>query len=235
MGRRHHIPVVPAAAGGILLAYWLPSIVVGVPPLRPLVGVRDRTVDGTGIGLTFDDGPHREGTPAVLDVLEQAGATATFFLVGEQVERNPGLAAEILAAGHEIGLHCHRHRNLLRLTPGQLRDDLRRALDAIGSATGAAPRLYRSPYGIFNAASFPIVRSLGCEPILWTREGHDWEAKATPGSIAARVTRGLTPGDVLLLHDADDYAAPGSWHATVAALPIVLGELELRSLRTVRL
>jgi peptidoglycan-N-acetylglucosamine deacetylase len=235
MGRRHHIPVVPAAAGGVLVAYWLPSLVVGVPPLRRLVGVRDRTPDGAGVGLTFDDGPHREGTPAVLDVLERAGATATFFLVGEQVERNPLLAAQILRAGHEIGLHCHRHRNLLRLTPGQLRDDLRRALEAIGSATGAAPRLYRPPYGIFNAASFRIVRSLGCEPVLWTRDGRDWEAEATPGSIAARLTRGLTRGDVLLLHDADDYAAPGSWRATAEALPIVLGEIERRSLRTVRL
>ena len=235
MGRRHHIPVVPAAAGAVLLAYWLPSIVVGVPPLRRLVGVRDRTPYGIGVGLTFDDGPHREGTPAVLGVLERAGATATFFLVGEQVERNPGLAAEIMAAGHELGLHCHRHRNLLWLTPGQLRDDLRRALEAIGSATGAAPRLYRPPYGIFNAASFRIVGSLGCEPVLWTRDGRDWAPEATSRSIADRVTRRLGAGDVLLLHDADDYAAPGSWRGTVGALPIVLDEIERRSLRTVRL
>ena len=63
-----------------------------------------------GVGLTFDDGPHPQGTPATLDALSAAGATATFFLVGEQVARWPGLAAEIAAAGHEIGLHGYRHR-----------------------------------------------------------------------------------------------------------------------------
>jgi peptidoglycan/xylan/chitin deacetylase (PgdA/CDA1 family) len=229
MGRRHHIPLV---AGAGLLAYWFPSVVVGVPPLRRLFGVRDRTSDGLGVALTFDDGPHAEGTPSVLEVLEAAGATATFFLVGEQVERNPALAAEILADGHEIGLHCHRHRSLLRLTPAQLREDLRRALAAIGDATGTAPRLYRPPYGIFSAAAFAAARQAGCEPVLWTHEGHDWQRRATAESIAARATRGLRPGSVLLLHDADDYSAPGSWRRTAAALPLVLAEIDRCGLRT---
>ncbi len=225
----------PALAGVGVLAYLFPSVVVGVPALRPLFGVRDRTATGTGVGLTFDDGPHAEGTPAVLDVLAAAGATATFFLVGEQVERNPRLAAEILAGGHEVGVHCHRHRSLLRLTPAQLRDDLRRALSAIGEATGVSPGLYRPPYGIFNAAAFCTVRQIGCEPVLWTRDGRDWEAGATAESIAGRVTRGLRQGDVLLLHDADDYGSAGSWRKTVAALPLVLAEIERRDLRTVSL
>jgi peptidoglycan/xylan/chitin deacetylase (PgdA/CDA1 family) len=230
---RHRIPALPALAGGALFAYWLPSVVVGVPPLRPLFGVRDRTE--AGVALTFDDGPHPEGTPAVLDVLAAAGATATFFLVGEQVERNPRLAAEILAAGHEIGLHCHRHRSLLRLTPAQLRSDLRRALAAIGDATGVSPRFYRPPYGIFNASAFGAARTIGCEPVLWTRNGRDWQATATARSIAARVTRRLSAGDVLLLHDADDYGSPGSWRRTADALPLVLEEIERRRLRTVPL
>ena len=232
MAPRHHIPLFSAAAGGAVLAYWLPSVVVGVPPLRPLFGVRDRTRDGAGVALTFDDGPHAGGTPAMLSVLADAGATATFFLVGEQVERNPSLAAAITAAGHGIGLHCHRHRNLLRLTPGELRRDLRRALSAIGDATGTRPRLYRPPHGIFNAAAFRTARQIGCEPVLWTRDGRDWRARATPGSIAARVTRRLRGGDVLLLHDADDYSAPGSWRRTASALPLVLEEIARCGLRT---
>jgi peptidoglycan-N-acetylglucosamine deacetylase len=227
MGRRHLIPLAP-------LPYWLPSVVVGIPPLRPLVGVRDRTA-GDGVALTFDDGPHAQGTPAALEALAAAGATATFFLVGEQVDRNPGLAREIVTSCHEVGMHCHRHRNLLRLAPGQLRDDLRRAFAAIGEATGRAPRFYRPPYGIFNAAAFRVVRALGCEPVLWTRDGRDWRADATPESITARVTRGLTPGDVVLLHDADDYSSAGSWRRTAAALPLVLTELERRGLATVTL
>src|SRR6266540_3949028 len=95
-----------------------------------------RTVDGDGVALTFDDGPHAQGTPAVLEALAAAGARATFFLVGEQVERRPALAAEIAAAGHEVALHCHRHRNLLRLRPSQVSADLVRAVAVIGEATG---------------------------------------------------------------------------------------------------
>src|SRR6478609_7836693 len=74
-----------------------------------------------GYALTFDDGPHAQGTPAVLELLAAAGVHATFFLVGEQVRRNPSLAREIVAAGHGIGVHCERHRYLLRLSPAQTR------------------------------------------------------------------------------------------------------------------
>lgn len=220
-----------AGAGlGALLGYLFPSAAVGVPALRPVFGVRDRRTPAEGVVLTFDDGPHPEGTPAVLDLLAAAGVPATFFLAGEQVARRPALAAEIAAAGHEIALHCHRHRSLLRLTPAQVRDDLLRAADVIVSATGHELRRYRPPYGILNAAALQLAREEGWEPVLWAREGHDWEAKATPRSIARRLVRGVEPGDVLLLHDADFYSAPGSWRATVGALPLVLRELERRGL-----
>src|SRR4051812_4131243 len=97
------------------LGYLGPSITAGVPAARRLLGVRDRVADG--VALTFDDGPHPEATPAVLELLAGAGATATFFLVGEQVVRRPALAARIAAAGHGVGLHCHRHTSLLRAGP----------------------------------------------------------------------------------------------------------------------
>src|SRR5205807_4475944 len=112
---------------------------------------------------------------AVLEILRDAKATATFFLVGEQVARRPGVAAEIAAAGHEIGVHCHRHRSLLRLTPQQVRDDLDRAHDLIAEATGREPRLYRPPYGVLNAAALAIARRRGWQTVLWARDGHDWE------------------------------------------------------------
>src|SRR5213595_3552798 len=119
------------AAAGAAAGYWLPSIVHPVPALRPAFGVEDRTPPGDHVGLTFDDGPHAQGTPAVLEALRDAGATATFFLVGEQVDRAPELAAEVVAAGHVVGVHCHRHRNLMFLTPGQVEADLLRACDSI--------------------------------------------------------------------------------------------------------
>jgi len=198
--------------------------------MRRLLGVADRTSSGRGYALTFDDGPHPRGTPAVLDILDRAGVPATFFLVGEQVRRSPGLAREILAAGHEVGLHCDRHRNLLRLTPWQVREDLDRARETICAETGREIALYRPPYGILNAAALASARARRWRVLLWRHWGLDWQQRATAESIAARVTSGVGEGAVLLLHDADDYSAPGSWARTAAALPRVLEALAARGL-----
>ena len=203
------------------------------PALRRSLGVEDRTTSGSGWALTFDDGPHAQGTPAVLDVLGDRGAVATFFLVGEQVVRNPGISREIVAAGHGIGLHCHRHRNLLRLAPWQVRDDIARAREAIEDATGISPALYRPPYGVLNAGALRIARGAGWRTLLWTHWWRDWEARATPESIAARVTDGAGEGSVLLLHDADDYSARDSWRRTALALPRVLDTLAERGIEAV--
>jgi peptidoglycan-N-acetylglucosamine deacetylase len=186
------------------------------------LGVRDRLLDPSAVALTFDDGPHLHGTPATLEVLRAARVRATFFLVGEQVERHPAIAAEIAAAGHDVGLHCHRHRNLLRLTPGQVDDDLLRAEAAIAAATGATPRLYRPPYGILTTAALLHARRHMFDSLLWTRWGRDWRARATPATIAVDAAVGLRGGEVILLHDADHYSAPGSWERTVAALPAIV-------------
>ena len=149
------------------------------------------------------------------------------------MERRPALAARIADDGHEIALHCQRHRNLMRVGPRGLRDDLDRALAAIEDATGRSPRLYRPPYGIFNTAALLEARRRGWEPLLWSCWGRDWARGATPESVARLVTRDLAAGDVLLLHDADHYSVGGSWRATVGALPKVLAELRERGLRPV--
>jgi peptidoglycan/xylan/chitin deacetylase (PgdA/CDA1 family) len=213
--------------------YMLPGLAAAVSALRPPLGVEDRTASGRGYALTFDDGPHARGTPAVLELLAGAGAHATFFLVGEQIERNPSLSREIVSAGHQIGLHCHRHRNLLRLTPRQVRTDIDRATAAIEDSTGVAPALYRPPYGVLNASALRLANARGWRTLLWSHWGRDWERRATPESIAARVTAGAGEGSVLLLHDADDYSAPGSWQRTVDALPLVLSTLADRGLQAV--
>jgi peptidoglycan/xylan/chitin deacetylase (PgdA/CDA1 family) len=155
---------------------------------------------------------------------------ATFFLVGEQLLRNPGLGREIVDRGHEIALHCHRHRNLLRLTPTQVRDDIARARAIIEDHTGRSPKLYRPPYGVLNAAALRIARRRGWRTMLWSEWGRDWDARATPESITERVSARAGEGAVLLLHDADDYSAPSSWRRTAAALPLVLHTLAERGL-----
>jgi peptidoglycan-N-acetylglucosamine deacetylase len=185
-----------------------------------------------GVALTFDDGPHPEGTAAALEILARESLPATFFLAGEQVERYPSLAAEIAAGGHEVGLHCHRHRNQLRLTPAAIVEDMRRGDAAIAEACGRPPRLYRPPYGIFSAPGLVIARRR-YRPLLWTRWGRDWSSHATAGSIASRATAEVGPGDVILLHDADHYSAAGSWRRTIEALPRILDALASGGLRVV--
>ncbi len=224
---------IAAAAAVAYAAYALPALAAAWPPLRGPLGVEDRTAAGRGYALTFDDGPHPQGTPAVLEVLARERVTATFFLVGEQVRRNPSLPREILDAGHA-------DRAALRPSPQpaaprarQVREDIARAEDTIAIATGLAPSLYRPPYGVLNASALAIARRRGWRTLLWSHWGRDWERDASPESIAELVTRGAGEGSVLLLHDADDYSAPGSWRHTVAALPAVIETMRSRGVEAV--
>src|ERR671936_172663 len=109
MGARDDRRAAAIAALAAATAHAGPALCKYSAPLRRALGVRDRLEDRSAVALTFDDGPHPGGTPATLEVLRAAEVRATFFLVGEQVERNPSLAAEIAAAGHDVALHCHRH------------------------------------------------------------------------------------------------------------------------------
>ncbi|MGH2858041.1 MAG: polysaccharide deacetylase family protein [Solirubrobacteraceae bacterium] len=220
-----------AAAG-----WWGPGAAAHSPVLARLLGVPlsmtgHRDCEGDAVALTFDDGPDPRGTPAVLDALGAAGATATFFLVGEQVRRRPSLVTELVAAGHEPAVHADRHRCQLRLTPGTFADDLARAVATIAEAAGRAPSLYRPPYGAFTLGGLCEVRRAGLEPLLWSRWGRDWRSEATPASIAALATRSLTARDVVLLHDCDAYCAPGAGLRTARALPRILAGVQERGLR----
>ena len=203
-----------------------------MPGVAEALGLPRRIDDQEGVAVTFDDGPHPEATPAVLSALSEANARGTFFLCGEQVERHPALAREIVAAGHVAAVHGHRHRNMLRLAPRTFVDDLERGIAAIEDALGLRPDLYRPPYGIFSYPGMLEVRVRGLRSLLWSRWGHDWRADRGAELIADEVTRELRGGDVLLLHDADHYSQPGCWRGTVAALPAILERIDQAGLRT---
>ena len=224
-----------AGAAGAAVLHAGPALAPVVPGLAPLLKVETGLDRDDAVALTFDDGPHPQGTPAVLETLREAGATATFFLAGEQVAQRPALAAEIVAAGHRVELHCFRHRNNLRLSARAFLEDAERGRHAIEEASGRQISDYRPPYGIFSAATLRAVRRRGWRPVLWSRWGRDWTRRATPRSIARRAGSGVRAGDILLLHDADYYSAPGSWVRTAAALPLILAELEKRGLRSIPL
>jgi peptidoglycan-N-acetylglucosamine deacetylase len=222
-----------AAAAAVVHA--TPALAPVAPAVGDALGIRRRAGELDGVAITFDDGPHPDGTPLVLETLREAGARATFFLVGEQVVRRPALAAEIVAAGHRVELHCHRHRNMLRLSAAEVLDDAERARAAIEEASGQAVADHRAPYGIYSGSGLKAIRNRGWRPVLWSRWGRDWTRRATADSIARRATAGIGAGDVVLLHDADYYSAPGSWARTAAALPIILEELDGRGLKSMLL
>ena len=200
----------------------MPGLAAHVSRLASAYGIDRELASADRVALTFDDGPHAEGTPAVLAELDRRGAVATFFLVGEQVARRPALAREIVDAGHEVAIHGYRHTLLLRRSVRELAADLDRALAVIEQATGVSPALYRPPYGVFSSGALAAVRSRGWRPLLWSRWGRDWERRATAHSIARRATDGLRPGDVVLLHDSDAYSSDDSWRRTAAALPSIV-------------
>jgi peptidoglycan/xylan/chitin deacetylase (PgdA/CDA1 family) len=218
--------------GAAAAAYAGPGLAPVLPPLGEALGLVMREEGEEGVALTFDDGPHPEGTPEVLETLREHGALATFFLAGEQVEKRPALVAEIVAAGHRVELHCYRHRDQLLRRPAELIADAERARAAIEAASNQEVRDYRPPFGRFSAPGLRAFRSRGWRPVLWSLWGRDWGKRATPDSIARRATAGARPGDILLLHDADYYSARDSWVRTAAALPRILEDLGERGLRS---
>lgn len=213
-----------------------PALSPHLPTLSDRLGIRRRTPDPGTVALTFDDGPHPEATPRVLELLAGEGVVATFFLVGEQVRRQPGLCREIVDAGHAVGLHGDTHRSELRLTPWALAEDRRRGLAAIHGATDVMPVVHRPPYGAASAAGLALARRSGLETVLWSRWGRDWRRRASPGSVADDVLGdGLGDREIILLHDADHYGDAGCWRAMLGALPRILDGCGTAGLAPVRL
>lgn len=220
------LPVLAAAA-----AVHAAPVVSTFGPLRNRVMPR---LSGQGradhVALTFDDGPDALSTPFFLRLLAARGVRATFFLLGAEAQRTPGLVEEIAAAGHEPAVHGWLHRPLLLRGPRATYDDLARARDAIAAITGRPPRLFRPPYGVMSASAHLAARRLGLTPVLWTCWGEDWRARATPQSVYRTVAADLRGGGTILLHDSDRTSAPGSWRSTLGALPRILDTCERRRL-----
>jgi peptidoglycan/xylan/chitin deacetylase (PgdA/CDA1 family) len=173
------------------------------------------------VALTFDDGPDPVSTPRIMDALDGLGWRATFFCLGAQVEKAPGLVKELASRGHEIGVHGYRHTSHLRRPAPWAVKDVARARDLVSEITGRPPKWFRPPYGAVSAATLVAARATGLRLILWTSWGLDWQPGATGATIAANVNRTWVPGATVLLHDSDLTSAAGSWRATLAALPLL--------------
>lgn len=196
----------------------------------------ERVPPGGHAVLTFDDGPDAapEATAAVLDQLDTIGARATFFVLGEQIGSAPGLVADLVARGHEVGVHGRRHFRHDRVGAAESGADVEAGCDALAACLGEAPRYYRPPYGKLSQAAAEVCRRRGLEVVYWSTWGLDWEPLPAD-RVAARVIRDLDDGGIVLLHDSARYAVRPSAAPTAAALARIGDAAAAKGLRLVTL
>ncbi|MFF2753240.1 polysaccharide deacetylase family protein [Psychrobacillus sp. NPDC058041] len=172
------------------------------------------------IALTFDDGPHSVYTPQILDLLEEYDAKATFFVIGERALTYPDLILQIGYGGHEIANHTYTHP--YKITPEELKEELKKTNEIIYDITGTYPLYYRPVGGTYNDRIINTAVQNGYKVVMWSwhQDTEDWK---TPGvkKIVSRVVSGAKPGDIVLFHDAG-----GDRSQTVKALEEILPELK---------
>jgi peptidoglycan/xylan/chitin deacetylase (PgdA/CDA1 family) len=222
----------PAA---LVLIGYLAVILVGVmtPRLAMFARVVSRASGNRAeVALTFDDGPSAISTRKVLASLARGNAHATFFVLGAKARVAPEVVREIVAAGHELGIHGDHHDRLLSLRrPDRIVADLERALGAVESATGLRPRLFRPPLGHISPRTALAAHRLGLTLVGWSARCGDGLARTTVETTIRRIATGLRRGAIILLHDAAERGEHEP--AGVAALPEILQEAARRGLRCV--
>ena len=192
---------------------------------------RGRT-DTNSVALTFDDGPSAD-TATLLDVLRENNVKATFFLIGEQVEKFPRVAQRIVAEGHEIGNHSFSHKIFLYCSRRRIEFEMNRAQEIITNTTKVAPRIARPPCGVRTLSYFNAARKLRLKTVQWTTAGFDWK-KCTADDIARAVVGDAAAGAIILLHDGDS-AGKADRKATVDSIPLILAGLRAKNLEIVSL
>ena len=155
------------------------------------------------IALTFDDGPHPEYTPPLLDVLEEYGITASFFWLGACVERYGAIARAVVERGHWIGIHGYTHRNFPALKEEELRSSLQNTQQMISDTCGLSPEKIidvRPPNGVFTPKTLRLLHQWQYRPVMWSVVPEDW---TRPGiaKVAQRVMQQTISGSLIVLHD----------------------------------
>jgi peptidoglycan/xylan/chitin deacetylase (PgdA/CDA1 family) len=225
--------------------HWWPSILtalvlnhvvlglIGVWPRSRLLGANmlrlpDAAVRRNEIALTFDDGPDADVTPRVLDILDVHQAKASFFVIGDKAAAQPELIREIARRGHSIENHSRKHSSFFGFFAWTaLRKDVDTAQEIIFGITGQAPAFFRSPMGIRNPMLDPVIARLGLRYITWTRRGFD-TVTGDPAVVLARLTRKMSAGDILLLHDRRTH---GQRAIVLEVLPALLDRIAAAGLK----
>ena len=229
----------PWAVGAILADHALLTA-AGLTPRSALLGPNWTRLPHAAIGrrelaITIDDGPDARITPRVLDVLDERGAKATFFCIGERVQRHSELAREVVRRGHSVENHSQRHLNHFSLLgPRGLVAEIERAQDTIGITTGQHPLFFRAPAGLRSPFLDPVLSRLGLRLASWTRRGFDTVSTQAEG-VLGKLTRGLGPGDILLLHDGHAARTSNGVPVILEVLPRLLDAVAAAGLTPVTL
>lgn len=188
-------------------------------------GVTDR------FALTFDDGPNRDATAAILDLLARHGARATFFTLASNVRRERWLIRRMVDEGHEVAAHGELHWPLPLLPPGGIRLEVEHSVAAVIAAGATRPRFYRPPFGFMMPGQAAFVRRLGVEPVLGDVYPEDPQHPGVE-RIVRRVMTRLTGGSIVILHDGSPLG-PADRGQTIAALGPILEAAAAAGLRAV--
>lgn len=188
------------------------------------------------IALTFDDGPHEEITPQILDHLDLHNAKATFFCIGEKVAAYPDLVAEIIRRGHSVENHSYRHHTFFAFgSPNLLENDISKTQRVIEAAThGIAPHFFRAPFGFRSPFLGGVLRRMSLRHVAWTRRGYDTICR-NPDTVFRRLSRNLAAGDILLLHDGNSRRSTTGHAVVLDVLPRLLELCKHKKLHSVSL
>lgn len=158
--------------------------------------------EGNAVALTFDDGPHPEQTPRLLDLLAERGVVATFYLIGANARQHPDIVRRTYDEGHEIGNHTWSHRFLTTQTTRSIVEELRSTDEVIFEIIGERPATLRPPYGATTKSLAALTaHEFGYETVLWSVDSKDYMDGATRDSVTERVTGQTRAGSIVLLHD----------------------------------
>jgi peptidoglycan/xylan/chitin deacetylase (PgdA/CDA1 family) len=205
-----------------------------VPGVNIFSRVPHRLPKGRGVALTFDDGPAEPYTRQVLDILDRYGVKAAFFCIGENVDRWPELAREIVRRGHLAGSHSQSHPILPYLSKEKAGQEIRAGMESLERATGVRPSFFRFPKGYKSRRVLKLARSFGQRAVGFTFPIFDVENPPPERLIHNALSR-VRDGDILLMHDGYRPSMPGSRDSLVAALPKILDGIRERGLEIVRL
>lgn len=214
------------AAGLWPRSRWLGPNLVRLPPA---------SAARREVALTIDDGPDPAVTPAVLDLLEHAGARATFFCIARRAREHASLVREIVERGHSVQNHTDVHRHdFALLGPRGFRREIERAQETLTELCGERPICFRAPAGLRNPFLDPVLHRLGLRLASWTRRGFDTRER-DPVRVLQRLSRGIAAGDILLLHDGNAARTAQGRPVVLEVLPALLQRCREAGLRCVTL